>query len=105
MKSIAKRSFKNYSKRSWNEYLTPKNWSAIKDSESLDKMVSNLKDIVRNSMNECLPVKNFKVRETHKFGTSESTKKLIKERDSARKQIKLKSPAERAVHKARCIWI
>ena len=44
-----------------------------------------------------MPMKTFKVREQHKFGLSEKTKNMTKERVRARLEIKSKSQAEKLV--------
>ena len=51
-------------------------------------------------IDECAPRTSFKVRNCHKFGISDITKALIKDRDCARNNIKLKSPAEKLIQQA-----
>ena len=48
-------------------------------TEALDEMSELLRKHVTNSLDECAPRKTFKVRNQHKFGITENTKKLIKE--------------------------
>ena len=48
-------------------------------------------------LDECAPLKSFKIRQHHKFGISDTTKALIQERDNARKEISKKSTQEKAV--------
>ena len=47
-------------------------------------MVIKLSDLIDEATEECMPMKTFRVREQHKFGLSELTKKTMKERDAAR---------------------
>ena len=63
--------------------------------DSMEKNVENLGSIIEEALNICAPIKTFKVRENHKFGISEATKNLIKERDSTRAKIKSVSPSEK----------
>ena len=63
-------------------------------------MANLLTGHVTNSLDECAPRTSFKVRNCHKFGISDITKALIKNRDCARNNIKLKSPAEKLIQQA-----
>ena len=40
-------------------------------------MVTEMSDIIQSSIDVCMPLKTFKVREQHKFGLSEGTIKLM----------------------------
>ena len=63
-------------------------------------MANLLTGHVTNSLDECAPRTSFKVRNCHKFGISDITKALIKDKDCARNNIKLKSPAEKLIQQA-----
>ena len=66
--------------------------------DSMEKNVENLGSIIEEALNICAPIKTFKVRENHKFGLSDTTKSLMKERDKARNEIKYcLSPKEKAI--------
>ena len=73
--------------------------------------MSNLEDLVVSIENQItkaldIPLKTFKVRENHKFVTSDSTKKLIKERNAIRLNLSKFSPMERIIQhgKYECIF-
>ena len=50
-------------------------------------MAEIITSLVSESLDECAPVKTFKIRNQNKHGISEKTRKLIKERDESRKAI------------------
>ena len=60
-------------------------------------MTAQLNSMVTKTLDECVPLKTFKVREQHKFGLSEKTKQSMKERDSLRQSKSNLSPSEKAV--------
>ena len=74
-----------------------KEWENLANTENLEVMTTRLNMHVTEALDECAPMKTFKVRELHKFGISESTKQLIKDRDIARKSIKTKTGMEKVV--------
>ena len=47
-----------------------------------------------NGASKCAPVKKFTIRKNHKFGLTENTKKMIRERDQKRKRVS-NAPAEK----------
>ena len=96
-KTITKRCTKNFNKKYWCETLNKIQASKTGESGKLEDNVLKLEAIIEEALNTCAPIKTFKVRENHKFGISERTKALIKERDMTRHQIKDKSPTEKAV--------
>ena len=75
----------------------------------LSSRCTNEKDQLCKKMHSCssivfiwsqldgAPIKTFKVRENHKFGISENTKKLIKERDHVRANLSKLEPREKAI--------
>ena len=100
MKSITKRSTKFFTKEKWVSSLATQSWEDLGATEDLDKMTYLLTEHVTTSLDECAPRKTFKARYNHKFGISEATKVLIKDRDNARRSIKSKSTAEKVVQQA-----
>ena len=54
------------------------------ESDDLEEMTSKLNEVVAQTLDECAPIRTFKVREQHKFGLSETTKQSMKERDKLR---------------------
>ena len=73
--------------------------------QTLEEMVENLGLVISNSLDICAPLKTFKVREAHKFGLTETTKKLMKERDKARSEIKVcLTLSEKAVQHTKYIF-
>ena len=85
--SITKRSFKNFTTKSWNESLAQQDWLEVDDEENVDSMVAQFNKNVALALDRVAPVKSFKVRSNHRFGLSESTKELMRNRDSTRHSI------------------
>ena len=56
----------------------------------IDEQVKTMQELIAEAIDECMPLKTFKVREQHKFGLSLKTKAMMKERDQVRKEIKNK---------------
>ena len=100
MKTITKRSTKFFTKARWTASLATQRWENLGETEDLDQMVTLLTNHVTNSLDDCAPRRTFKVRNNYKFGISDATKALIKERDNARIDIKTKSPSEKIVQQA-----
>ena len=53
--------------------------------------------MVAQTLDECAPIRTFKVREQHKFGLSETTKQSMKERDKLRQSGKNLTPSEKTI--------
>lgn len=97
-KVITKRSTKNFTQTRWCETIQMIQRRKLDlDSDDMEQNAKSLGETIEEALNICAPLKTFKVRENHKFGISENTKKVIKERDFARQQIKDKSPTERVI--------
>ena len=61
-------------------------------------MTEKLTTHVISALDECAPLKTFKIRDQHKFGLSTVTKNLIRDKDQARKKIASeKSPEEKKI--------
>ena len=97
MKTITRRSTKHYTKGAWNAALARNKWDNINESDNIEEMTAQLNSMVTKTLDECVPLKTFKVREQHKFGLSEKTKQSMKERDSLRQSKSNLSPSEKAV--------
>ena len=52
---------------------------------------------VLSALDQCAPIKTFKIRNQNKHGISEQTKALIKERDLTRSKMKKVSHTERVI--------
>ena len=57
----------------------------IHNEDNMEEMTEKLNAIVSKTLDECAPIKSFKVREQHKFGLSEKTRQSMKARDQLRK--------------------
>ena len=58
-------------------------------------MAKILEEQVMKALDECAPMKEFKIRKNNTFGLNEETIKLIKERDSIQKKIEKASETEK----------
>ena len=96
-RTITKRSLKDFTKTKWTSCLTIQRWEDIGETNNLDEMTNKLTRHVTTALDVCAPLKTIKIRQHHKFGISESTKALIKERDLSRKMIHKVSHQEKAV--------
>ena len=94
-KVILKRSMKNFTKEKWNISLARRRWEKIGQTEDVNEMAKILEEQVTEALDECAPIKEFKIRKNHKFGLKEETIKMIKERDSVRKKIGKAGEAEK----------
>ena len=96
-KVILKRSLKNFTKASWKRSLASKEWEDLAVSGDINEMTNKLTRHVTDALDECAPKKRIVVKDNYKYGLSEKTKSLMKERDTTRRLIKTFSPTERIV--------
>ena len=87
LKSITKRSMKNFSKSNWNTVLRKQDWNSVEESEDLNTKVKLFTTFIDAAMDEIAPIKTFTVKSNYRFGLSENTKKLMKQRDVTRSNI------------------
>ena len=93
---ITKRTMKNVTPRTWNESLSKRNWETLGETEDPEKMVKLFTDIVTEALDECAPVRTFTIKPGYRPGLTEEAKKLMKERDEARRELK-RSPGEKKI--------
>ena len=86
-KVVVKRSMKNFTKENWNRSLAKGEWEKIGQTEDVNVMAEVLNEQITIALDECAPMKEFKIRRNHRFGLKEETRKMMKERDSLRKKI------------------
>ena len=86
-KVVVKRSMKNFTKENWNRSLAKGEWEKIGQTEDVNVMAEVLNEQITIALDECAPIKEFKIRRNHRFGLKEETRKMMKERDSLRKKI------------------
>ena len=84
-KVINKRCMKDFTKEKWNHNLAGKKWEELGVTENLEVMASVLGNLVKESLNECAPWKEIKVRTKHVFDLSDETTEAMKVRDRMRK--------------------
>ena len=84
---ITKRSMKDFTKEKWNRSLAVRRWERIGLTEDVNEMAEILDEQITEALDECAPLKEFKIRANHKFGLTDKTKKLIKKRDRMRKKV------------------
>ena len=86
-KVVWKRSMKGFTKEKWNESLARKRWEAIGETEDVSEMAKILNKHIQEALDECAPVKKFKIQKNYKSGLKEDTIEMIKDRDKIRKKI------------------
>ena len=86
-KVVWKRSLKGFTKEKWNESLARKRWEAIGETEDVNEMAKIFNRHIQEALDECAPVKEFKIRKNYRSGLKEGTIEMIKERDKIRKKI------------------
>ena len=96
-REITKRSMKNFTNSNWNEVLASKDWNEINLTQDLDEKVVAFNKLINESLDEVAPYKTFKVRTNHKFGLSEETKELMKNREHARKMIQKAESSQKQI--------
>ena len=74
-KVVTKRCMKNFTKENWNRSLARGEWEKIGQTEDVNEMAAILNEQITKSLDECAPMKEFKIRKNHKFGLREETKK------------------------------
>ena len=87
-RKIVKRKMKNFSSETWNEALSKKDWAEIYVSNELDKNVESFTNLVTECLDEVAPFCTITIRSQYKFGLTEKTKDMMKQRDAAREMIK-----------------
>lgn len=95
-KIIFKRCMKEFTKEKWNKCLADKAWETLAETEDVEKMAGNFTTLITEALDECAPVRRFKVNKNYKRGLTKETKELIKERDKVRQSLK-KSPGEKEI--------
>jgi hypothetical protein len=94
--TIHKRCMKNFTQQKWTGCLAGKEWEDLGKTEDVNEMAQYFNKRVVEALDECAPWKNIKIQKNYKFGISNKTKQLIKERDKVRKLIHL-SPNEKKI--------
>ena len=94
---IQKRCLKNFTSEGWRNCLANMDWTEIDDSNNLDDMVKIFTKNVTTALDEVAPVKIITTKSNYKFGLSETTRNLIKDRDCTRQKIKKACNSEKIV--------
>ena len=82
-----KRSMKNFTQEKWLQHLAGKNWEAIGETENIEEMAKKFSGLMNEALDELAPIKNVSIRPGYIVGLSVNTKKLMHERDLARKKV------------------
>jgi hypothetical protein len=85
--TIRKRCMKNFSQQKWTGCLAGKEWEDLGKTEDVNEMAQYFNKRVVEALDECAPCTNIKIQKNYKFGISNKTKQLIKERDKVQKLI------------------
>ena len=94
--TIHKRSMKNFTQQKWIECLAGQEWEDLGRTDDVNEMAQYFNNKVVEALDECAPWKKIKIQQNYKFGVSDKTKELIKERDGFRKSIHM-SPNEKKI--------
>ena len=78
--SVTKRSYKNFTKELWNNCLAQEDWLDVTECEEVNDMVEVFNQNIKNALDKAAPLKTFKIRSNYRFGLSENTKELMKNR-------------------------
>ena len=87
-RTITKRSMKDFTKTRWLDCLRTRDWTRINSIPDVNTQAEEFTREINEALDECAPFKEFKVRQSYKPGLSDQAKKIIRERDLTRKQIK-----------------
>ena len=79
---------KNFTTESWKESLAKQTWTEIFVEPDLEKKVDIFTTLITNSLDEVAPYGLITIRSNFKFGLTDETKDLMKQRETARKNIK-----------------
>ena len=78
--------------KNWNDSLATKNWESLGQMENVNEMALAFSNLINDALDEIALLKTFTIKEFYKAGLSNEAKSLMKERDFARKNVKL------------CVW-
>ena len=92
---INKRSMKNFNHNTWNEALSSKDWSKVKNETNVEDMAKEFDKLIAETLDEVAPFRSFTVKSHYKFGLSDETKCLMQKRDQTRKNISTAGPNEK----------
>ena len=67
--------------------LSRRDWSSIDDCNNVDDMVKVFSLNINEALDDIAPYRTFTIKSGYKFGISEKTKQLMKDRDINRKRI------------------
>ena len=86
---------KNFTKTRWIDCLRNRDWSNVKSKTDVNEKAAALTEEINKALDECAPLKKFKVRQNYKPGLSEDTKKLMRERDYTRRSMSKATPSDK----------
>jgi hypothetical protein len=94
-KTVTKRSMKNFTQTRWIDTLRSRDWSKISSLKDVNEMTEEFTKELTKALDECAPLKKFKIRDHYKPGITQKTKLIMQERDSTRKRISSASKEEK----------
>ena len=77
---------KEFTKEKWKECLVRRNWEKLANTENIKIMSKDFTELVKESQDECAPVKKIKINTNYTHGLTEETKKLIKRERQTKNQ-------------------
>ena len=86
-KTVTKRSMKNFTQTRWIDALRSRDWSKISSLKDVNEMTEEFTLELTKALDECAPLKKFKIRDHYKPGITQKAKLIMQERDSTRKKI------------------
>ena len=72
---VTKRSMKNFTKTRWIDCLRNRDWSNVKSKTDANEKAAALTEEINKALDECAPLKKFKVRQNYKPGLSEDNER------------------------------
>ena len=80
------RSYRNFNQDAFNQALMMKPWEQLGLTENVNIMANLMNRFLTETLDEIVPMKKVKMHNNHVSALSNETKKLIKERNKARKE-------------------
>ena len=79
---------KNFTQTRWIDALRSRDWSRISPLKDVNDMTKEFTLELTKALDECAPLKKFKIREHYKPGLTQTAKLIMQERESHRRRKK-----------------
>ena len=78
--------------------MAGREWERLAETEDLEDMTKDFSELITEALDQCAPMKEFKLNTNYKHGLTKETKELIKERDELRKSMKRSTNEKKVLH-------